>query len=353
MEPNIDSFLGGPTVRRMCLELAMELDPELRSAVFELANALEPGRGTAWVMLADGSNNVAAPPSPASPTELAAAIATLDLTDLDEARMQDALERAVANARYWQEPDGEDMLVVPPVVRAAFGSLAEHVMKALGLQANGGLRRREQWAIDWRSPDDPAPLDKDPRQTLAQWTLKARAGEERAARERPSDAHANWSGEWWSIPNGLVHTIGQIPAGFNLVEDSFGWDQATAIPVRGVGRTFEIRTADDWISLCRIFPLDVTASRRHDWFRCTGREGRWVIPDWERVGEEWDAVHLTTRGYLGLAGRALEVDADTASVIAGWDPDSTFWLTDVAREWEGPRQYWRRAPDGDDWIRVP
>ncbi|MDO2935398.1 hypothetical protein Q2T94_13880 [Paeniglutamicibacter sulfureus] len=353
MEPNIDSFLGGPRARRMCLELAMELDPEIRHAVFELANVLDPGRGISWVMLADGSNNTVVPPSPASPTRLAAAIATLDLTDLDEAPLQAALERAVANARYWQEPAGEDKLATLPAVRAAFESLAEHVLKALALQSNGGLRRREQWAIDWRSPDDPAPLDKDPRQALAKWACNARAEEERAARERPSDLHANWSGEWWSIPQGLVHTVGQVPAGFNLVEDYFGWDEATAIPVRGVGRTFEIRAADDWVSLCRIHPLEVTASRRHDWFRCTGRDGPWVIPDWERVAQEWDAVHLTTQGYLGLAGRALDVDTDTASVIAGWDPDSTFWLTDVAREWDGPRQSWHRAPGGADWIRVP
>lgn len=337
----------------MCLELAMELDPEIGSAVFELANALDPGRGPVWVMLADGSNNVAVPPSPALPTQLAAAIATLDLTDLDEARMQAALERTVGTARYWQEPDGDDMLAALAVVRAALANLAEHVMKWCGRQPNGGLRRGEQWAIDWRSPDDPAPLGKDPRLALEKWARNARAEEGRAGRERPRDVHANWSGEWWSMPRGLVHSVGRIPEGFSLVEDALGWREASAIPVRGTGRTLEIRTADDWVSLCRIFPLDVTASRRHDWFRCTGRDGRWVIPDWERVAQEWDAVHLTIQGYLGIAGRAMEVETGTASVIAGWDPDSTFWLTDVVREWEGPRQAWRRVAGSDDWIRVP
>jgi hypothetical protein len=88
----------------------------------------------------------------------------------------------------------------------------------------------------------------------------------------------------------------------NLVEDSFGGEVATAIPVRGVGRTLEIRRPEDWTSLCRRFPLEVTASRRHVWFSTTGRDGRWLIPDWERVADEWDAVHLTVHGYLSGAG---------------------------------------------------
>lgn len=137
-----------------------------------------------------------------------------------------------------------------------------------------------------------------------------------------------------------------------LVEDFPGWEEATVIPVRGAGRTLEIRTAGDWISLCRAYPLEVTASRRHDWFRTTGRDGRWVIPDWERVAGEWDAVHLTVLGYLGSAGRALGIDADTATVIAGWDPDSTLWLTDVARETEEERQMWHRSPGDESWTRT-
>ncbi|MCQ1999614.1 hypothetical protein [Arthrobacter zhaoxinii] len=139
--------------------------------------------------------------------------------------------------------------------------------------------------------------------------------------------------------------MGQIPAGLSLVEDSAGLEEATVIPVSGTGRTLRIRSPEDWIALCRAYPLEVTASRRHNWFQTTGRIGRWVIPDWEQAAERWDAVHLTVLGYLRSAGRALAVDAGTASVIAGWDPDSILWLTDRVREIEGPRQIWRRSAD--------
>ena len=305
------------------------------------------------LLTASSSGDNATPPSAASPEELGDRLASLDFAGFDSELMQAALERSVDSARYWQEPDGEDVLAGLPVITAAMHPVGEQLMAAPGIQWWGQPRRVEQWAIDWRSADDPAPLPKNPGQTLMEWARTERAGEERAARERPRDPRANFSGTWWSIPHGLVHTVGQVPAALGLVEDSLGWERATTVPVRGAGRTLEIRTAADWISLCRRFPLEVTASRRHDWFRATGRQGRWVIPDWEKVAGDWDAAHLTVLGYLNGATRALQVDAETATVIAGWAPDSTIWLTDVAREWEGAWQTWHRASRGDPWTPAP
>jgi hypothetical protein len=349
----MELILEGPRGRRLCLELAMELDPEIRTAVFWLGYDLDPGSGSSRVLLTFASDNNGAPRPVPSPEQLAATLASLDPANLGDSLIQAALERSVDTAMYWQAPDGEDVLAGLPIIRAALFPLAEQVMASPGVQWWGQPRRAGQWAIDWRSADDPAPLPKDPRRTLAEWARKERAEEVRAERERPHDPHANLSGTWWSIPHGLVHTVGHVPAGLSLVEDSLGWEHATAIPVRGTGRTFEVHTADDWIELCRAFPLEVTASRRHDWFRATGRDGRWVIPDWERVAGEWDAVHLTVLGYLSSATRDLQVDTDTASVIAGGDPDSTIWLTDVAREWDGQRQAWHRRPHDDTWTRAP
>lgn len=78
-----------------------------------------------------------------------------------------------------------------------------------------------------------------------------------------------------------------------------------------------------------------------------------MVPDREKVAGEWDAVHLTVLGYLNGAARPLQVDTQTATVIAGWDPDSTIWLKDAAREWDGRRQAWHRASPGDRWTPVP
>ena len=83
-------------------------------------------------------------------------------------------------------------------------------------------------------------------------------------------------------------------------------------------------------------------------YRATGRNGRWVVPDWSAVRAITDGVHLSVAGYLSTAGRAVPVEDDVATVLAGWDADATFWLTD-ARPDPASRARWAR--DGD--VRAP
>ncbi|WP_312178750.1 hypothetical protein [Arthrobacter sp.] len=354
MKAQPELLLEGPRGRRLCLELAMELDPAVRSAVFRLGYELDPGRGTSTVLLTLSSWEPGASDAGGetpSLEELTAALRSVDASSLTAGQLTAALECSVRNARYWQEPDGEDVLAGLPAIVDAFRPLAEQVRATPTWRSWSQPRGPEQWAIDWRSAEDPAPLPRNPQEALSKWAEDIRAEEARAAVDRPKNVSANFSGSWWSFPLGLLRTVGAIPAALNLVEDFLGWEEATVIPVYGIGRTFEIHRAEDWISLCRSYPLDVTASRRHDWFHTTGRDGRWVIPDWQQVAGEWDAVHLTMSGYLHTAGRALQVGPDTASVLAGWDPDCTLWLSDVAREADSPRQLWRRDRQDDAWSQ--
>jgi hypothetical protein len=76
------------------------------------------------------------------------------------------------------------------------------------------------------------------------------------------------------------------------------------------------------------YPRDVTASRRHDWSRFTGRDGTWLLPDWPRAASDWDGVHLSIAGYVSATGLAIPA-GDAATVLAGWGPDQTLWLNDV------------------------
>lgn len=100
-------------------------------------------------------------------------------------------------------------------------------------------------------------------------------------------------------------------------------------------------------ALCRTYPLEVTEQKRHDWYSTTGRYGRWVVPDWSAVAVDHDAVHLTAAAYLTSAGTAVPVDDGVASVIAGWYPDETYWLSDDARP-EAGGAVWVR--DDEDWV---
>ena len=272
----------------------------------------------------------------------------VDLASISNTAVREAICETVDHARYWQEPDGRDAVAAHPAVREALSRVADRLVSVLpDLTAPSAPA---QWAVDWRVGADSAPIERSPAVVLERWGAEQREDEERSAWERPADPRASVSGTWWSVPYQLLSTRANVMDALQLVEDSLGWEVATVIPVRGTGRILEIRSGEDWADLCRAFPMEVTASRRHDWFRVTGRDGRWIIPDWAQVAQEWDAVHLTMLGYLSAATRLIDIDGQRATLIAGWGPDATIWLTDVAREWHDPRQQWRRL-DGDNiWV---
>lgn len=56
-------------------------------------------------------------------------------------------------------------------------------------------------------------------------------------------------------------------------------------------------------------------------------------------------MHLTVAGYLSTAGRAIEVDHARASVLAGWNPDETWWFRGVSPR-PSEEQAWVRDDDG-------
>ena len=184
---------------------------------------------------------------------------------------------------------------------------------------------------------------------LARWRTEAVADEETARRERPVAVDAPWSGQWWSTPvrAGVLSSRSRTPTTLGLVEDAVGWPAALTRRLRlrtGV-RVYEVDGPDAWVRLATRYPLPVSRSRRHDWYRATGWDGSWVLPDWSAVAADWDGVHVSPFGYLTTAGLdlATEVPATEVStgappgvspgaartLLAGWDPGTTWWLRGV------------------------
>jgi len=351
------TLLAGPRGRRLCLEFARErLDDtqeadELRQALFYAAYELDPGRGTSRVLFGPGAEQSSQPSR--SPEDVARLLAVVPLSEPDERAILQALAAAVDNARYWQEPDGEDVLVAAPELDAPLARVAT-------LLANSPhsawwaapLARDAQWVVDFsESPAGPA-AQRTLSENLERWHKAQVDEEDDASRNRPADPGAAWSGTWWSKPpNGVTRTTRALglggPAGLWLVEDSMGWTKAAVhqIHVPRDARVYEIDSPQAWAELCRRYPLEVTASRRHDWYRTTARAGRWVIPNWAQVGQDIDAIHLTVAGYIATAGRAVPVSDDLMTVLAGWDPDQTHWLAKISDD-ESTYQAWRN--DGDE-----
>lgn len=339
---DVDALLSGPRGRRLCLEVAAGLDAEVGRLV--LLRELGDGRpAEGWTMRLGASETRRLDESTVRLGDVVSAISQIETDDLDSTRIREALIASVDSARYWQEPDAADQLAGQREVRAALRPIAEAVLASDATRAWAAPRASVEWVALWRHDSSTAQLPSSAA-AIAAWGAGERADEERASRERPRDPTASWSGTWWSIPQAVRSYRTALDA-MDLVEDAVGDEAATLVRVRGEGRVLEIATAGDWAELCREHPLEVTSARRHDWFRVTGRDGRWVIPDLHRAAEHWDALHLTTLGYLSAATTLIPLDDERATVIGGWAPDCTLWLTDSARE-SGARERWYRPDQG-------
>jgi hypothetical protein len=288
----------------------------------------------------------------------------LAATDLDEAvrpdRLHEALAESVDRAMYWQEPDDEDRVLADRAVAAELAPLARAVAGAPGAREWASpLDLGDQHVVGWPEDDGRVvfPWRPGARTGLRTWVEAAGADEQRARRDRPRELAANSTGQWWSTPHlaGLVVSR-RLPQGLDLIEDSFGWSSARTWPVQPppAARVLEVTGPAVWADLVARHPLEVTASRRHDWWRVTAVDGPWYLPDWAAVAEEFDAVHLTVDGYLRTAGRALAVRTEggpAGTVLAGWDPGTTWWLTDPSGL--GEPSDWRRDGHGPGaWRQV-
>ena len=269
----------------------------------------------------------------------------------DPRMLVDPMDESISHAMYWQPAHGEEAITADPAVTAALRPVAAAVASAPATAWWSSAVDLNLLRYASRSGQEAASAlrGSGARERLNQWREQTLADEHDAARNRPVDPAAPFSGRWWSTPAmaSLVSTTRPLPGlgSVELVweEDSLGPRDASIWTLKPTQtpRVWEVDSPEAWVRLVDRYPLDVTSARRHDWYRTTGRTGAWLIPDWAAVAADWDAVHLSVGGYLATATRALVVaDGEAATVLAGWNPDQTWWLTDILTADTAP-ETWR------------
>ncbi|MGG7099816.1 hypothetical protein [Rhodococcus sp. 24CO] len=284
---------------------------------------------------------------------------------LSEIEILDRFAYAVDFARYWQPPDEEDIVLVVPQVVELLRPIAHAILASPHTQwwAEPVDNFNQRMVQKFDRSDDPEVTPLHIRQFqdgLEQWRTHTLDYEATFVECLKADPDRQIGGEWWSIPaaNGAYDTtrardvLGAIE--LMLVEDSPGWGFAHVwqVSVHRTPRVYEITSPTAWAHLVDTYPLAVPASRRSVWYETTGEYHDWFIPDWSKVVNDYDAVHLSMIGYLTTPGITIPLsDHSGATVLAGWNPDTTFWLNTSFITVDGDMTAWR--PDSENlWAPV-
>ncbi|MGI5346981.1 hypothetical protein ACQEU8_02160 [Streptomyces sp. CA-250714] len=190
-----------------------------------------------------------------------------------------------------------------------------------------------------------------------------RAANKRGLRRRPRRGERSLGATWWSAPDFAEGTWTTGPrGGLPALElghfiDTFTpfEEEATAtvavLTVDERARVAEIRRPHDWLDLVSRFPRDVSGTHDGEWRDWGDVDGPWYLPDWEALAEHYDGVHVTVGGCLSSFGLAQPVH-DGYTMLAGWLPDATVWLRDVATD-HRPLGIWRGDPqEGGEWEDI-
>lgn len=333
-------LFAGPRGRRLLLEIACVRNPQLEELMYANLVSRLDSNGESRVIV-----------------ELARATALLEQYPPTEYELLGALQETVSRAMYWQAPDPEDQLFAQPRMASALKTVAEVVAQHAPRWWTEPLAN-EQFRV--QAIPGPSMEQHEAWQAGAgvrKWYAQT-VQDEIAAQSNIPDPSANYTGSWWSTPAHFsvpttTRMLGDLgPVGLWAQEDSAASKHAVAYPVMliGASRILEINSAHDYARLVEAFPLRVTWSRYHDWYRASGSVDEWFIPHWGLIAKEYEGVHLTTAAYLEGATKRIPVSGGS-TMIAGWSPDVTIWTGNCAVLGGAPTE-WTQAQDGsrEFWL---
>jgi len=123
------------------------------------------------------------------------------------------------------------------------------------------------------------------------------------------------------------------------------------VPIGPSARVYEVHAPSDWARLVTRYPhlpdrahsgwelpgpnQDRTATQEVEQKSSGAAARREVIvamPDWQRIAEDYDGVHLSWAGMLTCEGHVIdtpELGAEVVSMVRYWSSERTLWLNDV------------------------
>jgi hypothetical protein len=104
----------------------------------------------------------------------------------------------------------------------------------------------------------------------------------------------------WRLYLDLGHYSSNFPHPWN----------AWRVDIGRSARVHNLTTASEWVDLALRYPA-VTDDL--------------IYPDWQKIAEDWDAVHITTRAIAAIQGVRIQT-SEGLLAPSYWDVETTFWL---------------------------
>lgn len=250
---------------------------------------------------------------------------------------RDIMADTTVMAEYWTHPSDLDRLALTSQIQNGLERFASAASESTATTWwDDRVTVDKQWEVEWdvSHPRDERVYSRD---ILIREHVESQRLEIIEMREFTGHYDAPRSGAWWSTPpTELRQSTRELwdgtCAGMWWIEDSSEEPEVRSRPLAiNAKNVYEIDSAQTWKYLCETYPRTVTAQKRYDWYRVTDLSGEWVTPDWLAVSNDYDGVHLSVAGYLRTAGLPIEIETGISSLIAGWNPDTTYWLTNTVQ----------------------
>lgn len=134
--------------------------------------------------------------------------------------------------------------------------------------------------------------------------------------ETPKPKRAFWTSTYLPglVSPWLISPEGQFDGPY------FVW----AVTATNSARVLEIHSRHEWSALAHSYPR-TEAGFTYTTTPYRPQSAARLDPDWSNLARDWDAVHLSTGGWLTAEDVPLEADGRTTE-LRGWEMESTVWF---------------------------
>lgn len=133
-------------------------------------------------------------------------------------------------------------------------------------------------------------------------------------------------GTWWITPEECAITLDAsvIRNGNHYIRDDFQVIEKVHPLVNDPkGKIYRVSDVSTWCNLVDTYGIHASVST-YDWAPKTAH--RPMVPDWNRVASDWDAVYVSVSAYMETAYWPISLSGNDWTVLSGWHPGSTVWF---------------------------